>query len=515
MTFKRASGVLLHPTSLPGPYGIGDIGPEAFKWVDFLAETGSSIWQVLPLGPTGYGDSPYQCFSAFAGNPFLVSPDALLAEDLLHPNDLGEKIRFPIDQVDFGAVIPYKLSLLDRAYIRFEKAASKKIRKAFEAFKDGAHWLADFSLFMAIKEHFGGGPWVEWPAAYRQRDPEALAAFCAEHAVDIDRHAFRQFLFFRQWKKLRKYAHKNGITIVGDIPIFVAHDSADVWARPELFYMNADGTPSVVAGVPPDYFSATGQLWGNPLYHWEVHAEDGYIWWLSRFKGVLSMVDIVRLDHFRGFVGYWEIPGDAETAVNGRWVPGPGKDFMREMGAGLKDYATPLTTGLPIIAEDLGVITPEVEDLRTSFGLPGMKILVFAFDSDASNVFLPHNFTSDYVVYTGTHDNDTVKGWYERVAAKERDFTRRYLACDGSDIAWDLIRTAWRSVAAFAIAPMQDFLGLDNAARMNYPSTLGGNWVWRMPPGAADEFLRSRLYEVNLLYGRLAVDPEANDLAEN
>jgi 4-alpha-glucanotransferase len=298
---------------------------------------------------------------------------------------------------------------------------------------------------------------------------------------------------------------------VGDIPIFVAHDSADVWAQPELFYMNNDGTPSVVAGVPPDYFSATGQLWGNPLYRWDVHAEDGYAWWLSRFRGVFSMVDIVRLDHFRGFVGYWEIPGDAETAIDGRWVPGPGKDFMSAMETGLKEYTTPLSTGLPIIAEDLGVITPEVEDLRTSFDLPGMKIMVFAFDDDASNVFLPHNYTSDYVVYTGTHDNDTVCGWYERVDDKERDFARRYLARDGSDIAWDLIRTAWGSVAVFAIAPMQDLLGLDNSARMNYPSTLGGNWEWRMPPGVADEFLRSRLYETNLLYGRLAEDPELEE----
>lgn len=511
MTFKRASGVLLHPTSLPGPYGIGDIGPEAFKWVDFLASAGCSIWQVLPLGPTGYGDSPYQCFSAFAGNPFLVSPDALLAEDLLHPDDLVETVNFPMDKVDFGGVIPYKLGLLDRAFIRFEKSAAKNIHQAFAKFKESeAYWLEDFALFMALKEHFGGGPWVDWPAAYRQRDVKTLETFQADHAVDIERHAFRQFLFFRQWKRLRKHAHQQGLSIVGDIPIFVAHDSADVWAHPELFYMNDDGTPSVVAGVPPDYFSATGQLWGNPLYRWEVHAKEGYAWWLSRFKGVLAMVDIVRLDHFRGFVGYWEIPGDAETAINGRWVPGPGKNFMQEMEAGLKDYATPLTTGLPIIAEDLGVITPEVEDLRTSFGLPGMKIMVFAFDDDASNVFLPHNYTTDYVVYTGTHDNDTVRGWYQRIDDKERDFARRYLARGGDDIAWDLIRTAWGSVAVFAIAPMQDLLGLDNSARMNYPSTLGGNWVWRMPPEAANEYLHSRLYETNLLYGRLGVDPETD-----
>jgi len=426
MTFKRASGVLLHPTSLPGPYGIGDIGPEAFKWIDYLASTGCSIWQVLPLGPTGYGDSPYQCFSAFAGNPFLVSPDLLLTEDLLHLDDIVEANQLPIDKVDFGAVIPYKLGILDRAYGRFEKLASKKIRKAFKTFKSTqTHWLNDFTLFMAIKEQYGGGPWVDWPQKFRQREPNTLADFRKEHAVAIDRHAFRQF------ETLREYAHDQGITIVGDIPIFVAHDSADVWAHPDLVFMNEDGTPSVVAGVPPDYFSATGQLWGNPLYRWDVHAQDGYAWWLERFKAVLSMVDIVRLDHFRGFIGYWEIPGDAETAIDGRWVPGPGVDFMRKIEAGLQAYTTPLTTGLPIIAEDLGVITEDVEDLRTSFDLPGMKIMVFAFDDDASNIFLPHNYTSDYVVYTGTHDNDTALGWYQRVEDEERDLARRYLARDG------------------------------------------------------------------------------------
>lgn len=512
MTFNRASGVLLHPTSLPGPYGIGDIGPEAFKWIDFLASAGCSVWQVLPLGPTGYGDSPYQCFSAFAGNPFLVSPDVLLAEDLLHPDDLIETDGLSMDKVDFGVAIPYKLGILDRTYSRFQKSAPKDIRKAFQAFKSiHSQWLDDFTLFMAIKEQFGGGPWVDWPQELRQRNPDSLDAFRKAHAGVIDRHAFRQFLFFRQWDALRDYAHEQGITIVGDIPIFVAHDSADVWAHPDLFFMNADGTPTVVAGVPPDYFSATGQLWGNPLYRWDVHAQDGYAWWLGRFRGVLSMVDIVRLDHFRGFVGYWEIPGDAETAIEGRWVPGPGKAFMSKIEADLQNYVTPLTTGLPIIAEDLGVITEEVEDLRTSFDLPGMKIMVFAFDSDASNVFLPHNYTSDYIVYTGTHDNDTVLGWYNRVESKERDFARRYLARDGKGISWDLIRAAWGSVGTFAIAPLQDLLGLDNTARMNYPGSLGGNWAWRVPPGALDEFLRSRLYEVNLVYGRLIADPQKDE----
>ncbi len=500
MSFKRASGVLLHPTSLPGPYGIGDIGPQAYQWVNYLASTGCSLWQILPLGPTGYGDSPYQCFSAFAGNPYLISPDALVAEELLQPEDLANLPTLPNDRVDYGSVIALKLGLLDRAFSRFQQAAPKKLHQAFSAFKQAeAYWLDDFALFMAIKDHFGGGPWIDWPAEFRQRLPATLADFRQQYANQIERHAFRQFLFFRQWQRLRAHAHEQGLQIIGDIPIFVAHDSVDVWANPGLFYLDEDGNPLVVAGVPPDYFSPTGQLWGNPLYRWQVHTAQGYAWWISRFRAVLSTVDIVRLDHFRGFAGYWEIPGDAETAIAGRWVRGPGKALLHKVKEALGD--------LPIIAEDLGVITPDVEDLRETFGLPGMKIMVFAFDDDATNKFLPHNYTENYVVYTGTHDNDTALGWYKRVEEKERDFARRYLARDGHDISWDLIRAAWSSVAVFALAPMQDFLSLDNSARMNYPSTLGGNWNWRMPVDAQSEFLRSRIAETNLLYGRDALAP--------
>jgi 4-alpha-glucanotransferase len=320
MTFERASGILLHPTSLPGPYGIGDIGPEAFRWIDFLASAKCSLWQVLPLGPTGYGDSPYQCFSAFAGNPFLVSPDALIAEGLLDPDDVVEDNHLPTDKVDFGAVIPYKLGILDRSFIQFQHNDLPEIKKEFEDFKEAEdHWLADFTLFMAIKEELGGGPWVKWPASYRKRDPKVLGDFKKEHAVALERHAYRQFLFFRQWDRLRAYAHEQEIQIIGDIPIFVAHDSADVWAHPELFYLDKEGNPTVVAGVPPDYFSPTGQLWGNPLYRWDVHAADGYSWWVSRLKAVLSTVDTVRLDHFRGFSGYWEIPAKEKTAIKGKW----------------------------------------------------------------------------------------------------------------------------------------------------------------------------------------------------
>jgi len=499
MSFERASGVLLHPTSLPGPYGIGDIGPEAYNWVNFLASAGFSLWQVLPLGPTGYGDSPYQCFSAFAGNPLLVSPDLLLSEDLLHPDDVIKKEDFSPDHVEFGKVIPYKLGILDTSFIHFKQSGSTELKGALKKFKlKESHWLEDFALFMAIKEANGGGPWIDWPEKFRKRDSKALKQFKTENEIAIERHAYRQFLFFRQWERLKDYAHEQNLKIIGDIPIFVAHDSADVWAHPELFFMDEEGNPLVVAGVPPDYFSPTGQLWGNPLYRWDLHAADRYSWWVSRLEAVLSTVDIIRLDHFRGFSGYWEIPASEKTAIKGKWVPGPGKDFLHKIKDALGE--------LPIIAEDLGVITEEVEDMRVTFDLPGMKIVVFAFDSDASNIFLPHNYTQDYVVYTGTHDNDTALGWYKRVDEEERDFARRYLARDGHDISWDLIRAAWSSVAVFALAPMQDLLSLDNSARMNYPSTLGGNWVWRMPSDALSEALRARIAEMNDLYGRSAFD---------
>ena len=474
-------------------------GPEAYRWVNFLASAGCNLWQVLPLGPTGYGDSPYQCFSAFAGNPLLVSPDLLLAEGLLHVDDVIETQDLSTNLVDFGKVIPHKYGILDRSFTHFEQNGTAELKKSFKEFKENeSPWLDDFAIFMAIKESQGGGPWINWPEEFRKRDDITLQQFKKEHAISIERHAYRQFLFFRQWDKLKVYAHEQNLKIIGDIPIFVAHDSADVWSHPELFYMDNDGNPLVVAGVPPDYFSPTGQLWGNPLYRWDVHAADHYSWWASRLEAVLSTVDIVRLDHFRGFSGYWEIPAGEKTAIKGKWVPGPGKDFLYKIKAALGE--------LPIIAEDLGVITDEVDDMRETFGLPGMKIMVFAFDSDATNIFLPHNYTQDYVVYTGTHDNDTALGWYKRVEEKERDFARRYLARDGHDISWDLIRAAWSSVAVFALAPMQDFLSLDNSARMNYPSTLGGNWVWRMSSDALSEALRARIAEMNTIYGRSTFD---------
>jgi 4-alpha-glucanotransferase len=495
MKYNRSSGILLHPTSLSGAYGIGDIGPQAHRWVEFLADVGCGLWQVLPLGPTGFGDSPYQCFSAFAGNPYLVSPDELIEEGILNHDEIADRPDFPAENVDYGAIIPWKLDILDKAYAHFLQDASSELVKAHQRFREEqAHWLEDFALFMALKESHGGGPWVEWPAALRQRDKHALERARKDHADLIKRQVFRQFVFSRQWGALRDHAHERGIRIIGDIPIFVAHDSAEVWARPELFYLDSDGNPTVVAGVPPDYFSETGQLWGNPLYRWEVHAANNYAWWIDRFRAVLQLVDIVRLDHFRGFAGYWEVPAEEETAVNGRWMPGPGKHFFRILQEALGE--------LPIIAEDLGVITPDVADMRDYFGLPGMIILQFAFYGDPEEPFLPHNHLENRVVYTGTHDNDTTCGWFNRVPESERDFCRRYLGRDGQGIAWDMIRAVWSSVGVFALAPLQDFLGLGNEARMNYPGNPRGNWSWRMSEDAINQDLEDRLREFNHLYQR-------------
>ncbi len=495
MRLNRASGILLHLTSLPGPYGIGDLGPAARRFVDFLEQTGCSVWQVLPLGPTGFGDSPYATFSAFAGNPYLISPDDLVVEGLLTEDDLAQRPEFPAHRVDYGAVIPYKLALLDRAYARFRAGVRPDLQETFAAFRQAeAAWLEDFALFMALKEAHGGAPWNTWPEPLRRRDPDALAQARRDLAEAIEKQAFRQFLFFRQWEGLQEYAHARQVYLLGDVPIFVAYDSADVWAHPELFYLDDQGNPTVVAGVPPDYFSATGQRWGNPLYRWDVHRQTGYGWWLDRLRMALRTVDLIRLDHFRGFAGYWEVPAEEPTAVNGRWRPGPGEDFFHTVFRELGD--------VPLIAEDLGEITPDVIALRDAFGLPGMKILVFAFDSGPDNPFLPHHYTPNAVVYTGTHDNDTVVGWWQRASEAERDFCRRYLGTDGQDIAWDLIRAAWASVAVLAIAPMQDLLRLDNSARMNYPGREGGNWAWRMAPDALGDDLRRALREWNTLYSR-------------
>ena len=495
MTFKRSSGILLHPSSLPGPYGIGDLGPQAFRFVDWLSSTGCKLWQVLPLGPTGYGDSPYQCFSAFAGNPYLISPDDLVADGLLTQSDLDGMKDLPASHVNFGMVIPRKLDLLQKAFSTYQ-SHPEQLRPAFVYFcAENAYWLDDYTLFMALKESNGGGAWNGWPESLRSRKKTAIRKAQKELSETVMRYAFYQFIFFREWNKLRAYANERGIQIIGDIPIFVAHDSADVWAHPELFFLDQSGKPTVVAGVPPDYFSATGQLWGNPLYRWKEHKASGYAWWLDRIRTVLNLVDFIRLDHFRGFAGYWEVPGNAKTAVKGKWKKGPGKDFFFVVKKALGD--------LPIIAEDLGVITPDVVAIREGFNLPGMKILQFAFDGEPDNPFLPHNYVTNCVAYTGTHDNDTVLGWYQRVPEGEKSYYRRYMDHDGSQVSWDLIRGVWASVAIFALAPIQDFLQLDNTARMNYPGNPSGNWTWRMAEGSASETLQRRILEMNQLYGRL------------
>jgi 4-alpha-glucanotransferase len=490
MKLPRSSGILLHPTSLPGPYGIGDIGPAAHQWLDDLAATGCKLWQVLPLCPTGYADSPYQCFSTFAGNAYLISPDSLLAEGLVTAEDLADRPEFPDGEVDYGPVISWKLALLDAALRSFESGRFRQHHAEFETFRvANREWLDDFALFMAIKDLYNLKPWTEWPAPLRDRDSLQMQKARAAYAQEVTRHAFRQFLFFRQWKTLRARAQEVGVTIIGDLPIFVAHDSADVWANRELFDLDEAGHPSVVAGVPPDYFSETGQLWGNPLYRWKVHADTGYAWWLARFRAVFKLVDVVRVDHFRAFVDYWEVPGDAKTAVEGRWLQGPGAPFLQAVVNELGD--------LPIIAEDLGEINPEVFVLRDQFDLPGMKILQFAFDDDLENEFLPHHYPRNCIVYTGTHDNDTNVGWWDSANEDERAFAREYLGITGEDISWDLIRAAWKSKANVAITPLQDILSLPTGARMNFPGTLGGNWRWRMRTGDLSPELLARLSVLN------------------
>lgn len=496
MTFQRASGVLLHPTSFPSPFGIGDLGAEAFRWVDFLAAAGQKLWQILPLGPTSYGDSPYQCFSAFAGNPYLISPELLVDDGLLKRDDLAVVPNFPTHTVDYGPVIEYKVSLLNKMYWNFKAGAGGAIRSEFESFKRSqSSWLDDFALFMALKDSHGGAVWSTWEPELVSRPAAAMSAARQQLGEAIESHCLRQFLFFRQWLAVKAYASNAGIKIIGDIPIFVAYDSADVWAHPQLFYLDEHGKSTVVAGVPPDYFSVTGQLWGNPLYRWDKLKESGYAWWIERFRATLTFVDIVRLDHFRGFEAYWEIPAGRPTAEVGRWVKGPAADFFTALKAALGD--------LPIIAEDLGVVTPAMEALRDQFDLPGMKVLQFAFSSDSKDPFLPHNYSRNCVVYSGTHDNDTTLGWYQHSSTEsERHFARRYLGCDGSDIAWDLIRLAFASVADTAVVPLQDVLNLGTEARMNLPGRPSGNWGWRFLPGQLTEQVRDRLQELAVLYRR-------------
>jgi 4-alpha-glucanotransferase len=491
----RSSGILLHPTSLPGPYGIGDLGPAAFAWIDSLARARQTWWQVLPLGPTGYGDSPYQCFSAFAGNVFLISPDLLLQDGLLNRADIPSG-DFQTDHVEFEQVLPFKLQVTARAWNNFRRSDSP-LRAAFTQFcLQEAAWLDDFALFLAIKATQGERSWQEWPRELRRREPAALEPLRRELADPIGLHQFRQFLFARQWQAVKEYAHRNDIRLIGDVPIFVALDSADVWRHPELFMLDEHRQPTAVAGVPPDYFAVTGQLWGNPLYHWPAHRESGYAWWIARLRATLSQVDLVRLDHFRGFEAYWEIPAGSPTAENGRWVKGPGNDFI----AAVK----PALGGLPLIAEDLGVITPEVEALRTHWHLPGMRILQFAFGGAREARFLPHRYDRNTIVYTGTHDNDTTVGWFDKLTTEEHQYFRRYAPKLDGNVAWRLIRMAWASVANVAIAPLQDVLSLPGSSRMNLPGTPNGNWRWRFAADAVTPDHIDRLAEFTETYERMS-----------
>jgi 4-alpha-glucanotransferase len=504
MSFPRASGILLHPTSFPSRFGVGDLGSEAYRFIEFLADSGQSIWQVLPLGPTGYGDSPYQCFSAIAGNPLLISLERLRDQGWLNDEDLDTLPELP-QQVDFGWVIFSKLPLLQKASAAFRTQASPELQEAFTEFcRDKASWLDDYALFMALKDANNGDSWNTWETGVRLRKPSALNAARQTLAPKIFFHQFLQFQFFQQWSEIKQFANDRGIQILGDLPIYVAHDSAEVWAHPELFRLDEiTGLPELVAGVPPDYFSETGQLWGNPIYNWQRLQEQDFQWWIQRFEAMLDCVDLIRIDHFRGFEAYWAVPQGETTAINGEWVQAPGRTFFKRLREALGE--------LPIVAEDLGLITDEVEELRDEFNFPGMKILQFAFDSDADNPYLPFNYPTNSVVYTGTHDNDTTLGWFNKRSPEAQEHVRQYLGCTSSDgIHWDLIRLAMSSVSDLAIIQLQDLMGLETESRMNSPSQDMGNWSWRYEPGALTSEIRDRLRAMTQIYGRLP-KPDSSD----
>ena len=495
MKWPRAGGILVHPTSLPGPFGIGDLGPATISLLDFLAAARQTLWQVLPLGPTGYGNSPYAMLSAFAGNPLLISPQRLVEEGLLTPADVADHPTFPHARVDFGAVISWKMALLRRSHLRFVSSSPAATRHDYERFCEMQHgWLDDYALFAALKAEHEGAAWVHWEESLATRQPAALVQARRRLGSEIAFQKYAQFVFFRQWSTVREAAHQRGIFIVGDLAIFVAHDSADVWAHPELYQLDERGSPTVVAGVPPDYFSKTGQRWGNPLYRWDVLQETGYSWWIERVRRALELEDMIRLDHFRGFHAYWEVPASCETAVEGHWVPGPADALFSAISNALGD--------IPLIAEDLGQITPGVRMLRKRLGFPGMKVLQFAFSADARRSHLPHNFTRDVIVYTGTHDNDTTRAWFESRTGHERAHVLRYLNCDPEHVVPAMIRAAFASVANLAVVPMQDVLGLGTEARMNFPSRPGDNWEWRLTEGQLTPEIQDWLASLATLYGR-------------
>ena len=495
---RRSSGILLHPTSLPSKYGIGDLGKEAYNFIDFLSESCQQVWQILPIGPTGFGNSPYLSYSALAGNPLLVSLEKLVENELLDPEDLDSLPEYQLDRVDFDLVISTKIPLLQKASHNFKASASKKQQKEFQKFcTSHSYWLDDYALFMAIKENLESASWHTWDEDIAKRKPKAVKKWSDRLSNEIYFHKFIQFEFFSQWKSLKKYANELGIKIFGDIPIYVAHDSVDVWANPDLFCLDPKtGEAASMAGVPPDYFSATGQLWGNPVYNWDKLQATNFQWWIKRIQGMLDYVDIMRIDHFRAFQGYWAVPQGEETAMNGKWIAAPGEAFFKVLQKKLGE--------LPIVAEDLGVITPEVEALRDRFGFPGMKVLHFAFDSDRANPFLPFNFHNrNCVVYTGTHDNNTTIGWFEARSPEENERVIDYLGCICSEgIHWSLIRLAMGSVANLCIFPIQDVFGLGANAKMNLPGTVEENWTWRYRSEALCQEFSDRLKHLTYLYGR-------------
>ena len=495
--FTRTSGILLHPTSFPSPYGIGDLGKEAYEFIDFLEKAGQRLWQILPLTPTGFGDSPYQSFSAFAGQPLIISPDKMKELGLLTEEDLTDCPAGDGSTVEYGTIVPWKTKILKLAFEKFQTVEDKALLKEYKAFiKDNKEWLVDYALFMACKDKHEGRNWHSWEEEYRNPTKAEKKAMAKVFEADMQYHYFVQFMFYKQWGELRTYANEKDIKIIGDMPLFMSMDSADVWANQGLFQLDSKGYPLAVAGVPPDYFSATGQLWGNPLYDWKAHKKEKFKWWVSRIRTQLKLADYVRIDHFRGLDEYWSVPAGEETALNGEWKDGPKEDLF---------YAIEEALGgeLPIIAEDLGTITQSVRDLRDKFNLPGMKILQFGFEAKDESSFLPHNFeTMNCVCYTGTHDNDTTKGWYETAPEKAKDKVRRYMNTDGSNICWDFIRTCFGTVAAYAVVPMQDVLGVGKEGRMNTPGVAVANWAWRYKKDVLTDWLAGILLENTKLYGR-------------
>jgi 4-alpha-glucanotransferase len=495
---RRGNGLLLHLTSLPSPFGIGDMGPWAYKFIDFLAGAKQSYWQILPLNPTDlrHGNSPYHSASAFAGNPLLISPELLFQDGLLNQEDLSGQGKFSEARVDYYEARSFKEGLLHQAFEHFK---TSKEKHGYEEFRvQNAYWLDDYALFRALKAHFQGEVWSEWPEALRERNPDDLESMGKTLQDAVDKEAFLQYLFFKQWHMLKDYCNEKNINIIGDMPIYVVHDSADLWVRPELCKLDDKRRPLAVAGVPPDYFSETGQLWGNPVYRWDVLKERGYDWWIQRLARAFRLFDFVRIDHFRGFVSYWEVGADEKNAINGKWVEAPAEDFFRVILDRFPEA--------PIIAEDLGLITQDVWEVMDHFGFPGMKVLLFAFGEDLpTNPYAPHNYIRNCVVYTGTHDNNTSKGWFEKEAKPEEK--RRLTNYLGREIAakevhWELVRLAMMSVANTAIIPMQDILGLGEPSRMNRPAKKDGNWKWRLLPDQLTPSLAKRLLEMTEIYSR-------------